>query len=69
VGKDPATGSLIQLFHPRVDVWNEHFEWKGAELAGRTSIGCVTIQVLAINKSDFLALRKALFEEQAFPQK
>jgi hypothetical protein len=68
-GKDPTTGSLIQLFHPRVDVWNEHFEWKGAVLAGRTAIGCVTIQALAINKSDFLALRRALFEEQSFPQK
>ena len=35
-------------------------------LVGRTAIGRVTIQVLAINRSDFLAMRKALFEEQAF---
>jgi hypothetical protein len=66
-GKDSTAGSPIRLFHPRVDLWNEHFEWMGAELAGRTEVGRVTIQLLAINKSDFLAMRKALFEEQAFP--
>jgi hypothetical protein len=47
-------------------VWNEHFEWTGAELRGRTAIGRVTIHVLAINQADFLAMREALIQEQAF---
>jgi len=50
-----------------VDLWNEHFEWTGAALGGRTAIGRVTIHVLAINNSDFLAMREALIQEQAFP--
>jgi hypothetical protein len=66
-GTDPATGAAIRLFHPRSDRWSEHFEWAGAALAGRTSIGRVTIQVLAINQLDFLEMRKALFDEKAFP--
>lgn len=57
----------VRLFHPRVDLWNEHFEWIGATLNGRTTIGSVTIHVLAINDSDFLAMRGALVEEQVFP--
>jgi hypothetical protein len=61
------TGPPIRLFHPRADAWEEHFEWQGAMLAGRTPVGKVTIQVLAINKPDFLALRKALLEERVFP--
>jgi len=66
-GTDPTTGAPVRLFHPRVDVWKEHFEWMGAILAGRTTIVRVTIQVLAINKPDFLAMRKALFDERVFP--
>jgi hypothetical protein len=66
-GTDPATGAPVRLFHPRLDVWREHFEWTGAILAGRTTIGRVTIQVLAINNPDFLAMRKALIDEHVFP--
>jgi hypothetical protein len=50
-----------------VDLWNEHFEWIAAALYGRTAIGRVTIHVLGINDSDFLAMRETLIREQAFP--
>jgi hypothetical protein len=66
-GADPNTGELIRLFNPRTDRWTEHFEWTGSVLAGRTAIGRVTIQVLAINDPDVVAVREALSEEQAFP--
>jgi hypothetical protein len=66
-GRDPATGELVRLFHPRKDKWSEHFEWNAAELAGRTAIGRITIQVLAINDPDFLAVREALMEEGVLP--
>jgi len=72
-GSDPSSpegeGAIVRLFHPRRDVWREHFEWAGARLAGRTSIGRATIRVLAINDPDFLAVREALIEEQVFPFK
>jgi hypothetical protein len=66
-GSDPTTGSPIRLFHPRQDVWQEHFEWIGPLQTGKTPIGRVTIQVLAINNPDFLVMRTALLEEDAFP--
>jgi hypothetical protein len=37
-------------------------------LTARTAIGQVTIQVLAINAPDFLAVREALLAERAFPR-
>ncbi len=38
-GRDPVTGEVVRLFHPRQDVWRDHFEWDGPDLAGRTQIG------------------------------
>jgi 5-methylcytosine-specific restriction endonuclease McrA len=26
---DPETKNEVSLFHPRLDNWNEHFEWDG----------------------------------------
>jgi hypothetical protein len=65
-GTDPSTGEMIRLFHPRRDLWSEHFAWTAAALAGQTAIGCATIYVLAINDPDFLAVRNALIQEQVF---
>src|ERR1700677_2762027 len=37
-GTDSDTGEIVRLFHPRSDRWNDHFEWAGAALTGRTTI-------------------------------
>ena len=34
-GLDPESGQAIRLFHPRLDVWTEHFEFQGVHIAGR----------------------------------
>ena len=65
-GRDPDTGKLVRLFDPREHHWIDHFDWAGAELVGKTSIGRTTIGVLGINDPDFLAVREALMEEGAF---
>jgi hypothetical protein len=65
-GLDFNTGGLVRLFHPRLDLWKEHFEWSGAALKGRTSIGRATVHVLAINDPDFLAVRETLMQEGVF---
>src|SRR5688500_12855350 len=41
-GVDSETGTIVRLYHPRSDVWDEHFAWRGAVLAGRTPIGRAT---------------------------
>lgn len=48
-GLDPLAGTLTPLFHPRRDVWDEHFEYLGPHLIGLTAIGRTTIAVLNIN--------------------
>jgi hypothetical protein len=56
-GIDPETKRLTELFHPRRHVWNEHFEWDGPYLLGKTAIGRTTIRVLNMNGEDRLTLR------------
>jgi hypothetical protein len=65
-GLDPASGQVVRLFHPRTDLWSEHFAWEGAYLAGRSPIGRVTVQVLAINAEDFRQFRVGLWKEGHF---
>ena len=62
-GRNPETGKIVPLFHPRQDRWDDHFEWRGVDLIGRTEIGRATIQVLAINDPGFRAIRTALRDE------
>jgi hypothetical protein len=66
-GLDPKTGKLTRLFDPRRDHWEEHFNWTGPSLSGRTSVGRTTIRVLEINHVDYLAVREALIAEGRFP--
>jgi len=62
-GRDPKTGEIVQLFHPRRDPWGDHFEWNGPDLIGKTQIGRATIQVLGIDDPGFRAVRVALQDE------
>ena len=64
-GVDPESGHVVQLFHPRQDVWTEHFVWHGPRLVGSTPTGRATIAVLRINRSDAVLVRAALLEEGA----
>lgn len=62
-GLDPVSGNVTRLYHPRQDAWEEHFEWNGAWLRGKTAIGRATIAVLEINDADVVALRESLLAE------
>jgi len=62
-GIDPQSGETVRLFHPRKDDWYEHFAWEGARLTGRTAVGRATVQVLAMNAEDLLAIRLELRTE------
>jgi hypothetical protein len=52
----------VQLFHPRKQLWPEHFKWKGAVLMGSSPDGRATISVLCINDSDSIEFRQLLLE-------
>lgn len=58
-GIDPATGTVTELFHPRRQVWAEHFEWRAVQIVGRTAVGRTTVRVLNMNSDDQVDLRMA----------
>ena len=62
-GVDPETEEIVRLYHPRNDDWHDHFFWEGPKLVGRTAIGRATVEVLAINHPDYMALREALIAD------
>ena len=62
-GRDPVSGKLTRLFHPRTDEWPDHFEWHGIWPRGRTPVGRTTVAVLDINHEDAIAVRATLMDE------
>ncbi len=58
-GLDPTTKQVTELFHPRHQRWEDHFEWLGIYLHGKTPIGRTTVRVLNMNSEDQLALRSS----------
>jgi HNH endonuclease len=62
-GLDDHTGMMARLFNPRTDERSGHFRWAEAKLAGKTPEGRATIQVLCINRTDSVLLRRSLIAE------
>jgi hypothetical protein len=67
-GIDRATSrtKVVRLFNPRRHKWDRHFRWPPL-LVGKTPIGRVTVQVLAMNDPVRVALRQELIDEGLFP--
>lgn len=56
-GIDESSGTLTELFHPRVQDWSEHFEMRGPLIIGKTATGRVTVDVLNMNSVEQVTLR------------
>ena len=56
-GFDPQTSLISQLYHPRKLKWEDHFEWQGITILGKTAIGRATVDVLCLNSEEQLHLR------------
>jgi len=56
-GLDPLTGDITPLYHPRKQIWAEHFEWRGVAIVGLTPTGRATVRVLSMNAPNRLELR------------
>ena len=48
---DPTSGDVVPLFHPRNDIWVNHFEIElfTAQVLGLTPIGRATVELLRMN--------------------
>ena len=57
--EDPLSGEIVPLYHPRQQLWQEHFAWDeaGASLAGLTAIGRATIVALKMNNQVIVSAR------------
>ena len=55
---DSESKTAVKIFHPRTDVWSEHFEWKQTVLKGKIAKGRATIELLNLNRRLILAIRE-----------
>lgn len=63
---DPLTGELVRFYNPRLQEWNQHFEWHGAEILPLTAEGRVTLKILTFNEPQRVAERAELIELKMF---
>jgi 5-methylcytosine-specific restriction endonuclease McrA len=62
-GIDPRTSRISELYHPRRDRWDDHFERRGPFIVGKTPIGRATVRVLNMNSEDQIELRSFIRQQ------
>jgi hypothetical protein len=57
---DPLSKQLVSLFNPRVQNWQEHFQWSedGTQILGLTKCGRATIEALKLNNPEIIVTRR-----------
>lgn len=60
VALDPVSKARVRLFHPRLEVWNEHFRWDadGLLMVGVTPTGRTTVYALNTNDRERVNSRR-----------
>jgi HNH endonuclease len=68
---DSVTEEAARLFHPQLQLWNEHFSWNddASEIVGITNIGRVTITTLKMNRPQLVLVRKLWVKLAEHPPK
>ncbi len=68
-GVDPEQGLVIRLFHPRKDVWEQHFraETETAHVVGLSAEGRATVVCLEMNNPIQCAARQLWIHFGLFP--
>lgn len=66
-GADPATGAATFLYHPRQQVWSDHFELIESRIYGKTPEGRLTVQLLQLNSKERMTEREGLIELERYP--
>lgn len=68
---DTITGNTFQLYNPRINTWNESFEWSNdvTEIFGINGSGRITVDVLKLNRKELVNLRKLLDSVGKHPPK
>jgi hypothetical protein len=58
--KDPETGEVVPLFHPRNQKWYDHFAWSEdkTQIIGVTPTGRATVAALQLNRPMLVRARR-----------
>jgi hypothetical protein len=67
VDKPDGHHKITALFHPRRDVWSDHFKLEEAQIVPLTPEGRVTVFVLKLNDPIRVRARQALIEGGRYP--
>ncbi len=66
---DPLTETVVPLYHPRQDPWEDHFRWNNncTELIGVSATGRATVALLKLNRPGLRQLRQILYAANEHP--
>jgi hypothetical protein len=58
--RDPESGEIVSLYHPRAQRWRDHFRWSddGLLIVGLTATGRATVEALSLNRPHQLIARQ-----------
>ncbi len=57
---DPHTGRIEELFHPRINTWEDHFQIARGTIIGISGSGRATVRLLQMNDENRCELRREL---------
>lgn len=59
---DSVSGKIVLLFHPRKQLWSDHFSWTEdfSLIVGLTPTGRATVEALKLNRGGVVNLRNVL---------
>ena len=59
---DVETDEVVRLFHPRRDVWKDHFVLSAGKIKPLSAIGRVTLNLLQCNRAERISERELLIQ-------
>ena len=63
------SGEIVRLFHPRQDLWADHFQLDGCSIRAISDVGTATAALLRFNAPERLAERSLLQSLDSYPTK
>ncbi len=62
-GRNPVSGKIVPLYHPRHQRWQDHFTWDEdfILIVGLSSTGWATVEALQLNREGLVNLRRVLY--------
>jgi hypothetical protein len=66
---DPFTRQMAALFHPRAQMWRDHFAWSSdtTVVIGLTPTGRATVEALRMNRPELVSLHAILYAARKHP--